>query len=94
MSDSELIDLVPFLETLSKVDNVYTVLRSCNNPLNQSSVAQYQTEQMIPVTHVVGTQPITKTLNGTYPEITQSPQHPSITAYPKAPTYTYSDNIS
>ena len=34
MSDSELIDLIPFLETLSKVDNVYTVLQNCNNPLN------------------------------------------------------------
>lgn len=34
MSDSELIELVPFLETLSKVDNVYEVLRKCNNPLN------------------------------------------------------------
>ena len=34
MSDSELHDLIPFLETLSKVDNVYTVLQNCNNPLN------------------------------------------------------------
>ena len=34
MSDTELLDLIPFLETLSKVDNVYTVLQNCNNPLN------------------------------------------------------------
>lgn len=37
MSDSELIDLIPFLDTLSKVDNVYTVLRNCTNPLNSIS---------------------------------------------------------
>lgn len=32
MSDTELLDLVPFFESLSKVDNVYTVLRNSNNP--------------------------------------------------------------
>ena len=42
MSDSELIDLIPFLETLSKVDNVYSVLRNCNNPLNTQAPPQKQ----------------------------------------------------
>lgn len=27
MSDTELLDLIPFFERLSKVDNVYTVLK-------------------------------------------------------------------
>ncbi|XP_064114317.1 carboxy-terminal domain RNA polymerase II polypeptide A small phosphatase 1-like [Macrobrachium nipponense] len=47
MSDSELIDLIPFLETLSKVDNVYSVLRNCNNPLNSQSSPQ-QGNQVLP----------------------------------------------
>lgn len=32
MSDTELYDLVPFFESLCKVDDVYTVLRNSNNP--------------------------------------------------------------
>jgi len=32
MSDTELLDLIPFFESLSKVDNVYRVLRNSNNP--------------------------------------------------------------
>lgn len=49
MSDSELMDLVPFLETLSKVDNVYSVLRNCNNPLNsQTPPQQQQGSQVLP----------------------------------------------
>lgn len=31
MSDTELLDLIPFFERLSQVDNVYTVLRNSNN---------------------------------------------------------------
>ncbi len=31
MSDSELLDLIPFFERLSQVDNVYTVLRNSNH---------------------------------------------------------------
>ena len=31
MSDTELRDLVPFFEKLSKVDNIYNVLRNANN---------------------------------------------------------------
>ena len=30
MTDSELLDLIPFLETLSHVDSVYSVLRGCS----------------------------------------------------------------
>ncbi|XP_044266590.1 phosphatase Herzog [Tribolium madens] len=39
MSDSELLDLIPFFEKLSKMDNVYTVLCNSNHPYN-SSVSQ------------------------------------------------------
>lgn len=37
MTDSELLDLIPFLETLSHVDSVYSVLRGCSPhpPLQQ-----------------------------------------------------------
>lgn len=31
MSDTELLDLIPFFERLSTVDNVYTVLRNSNH---------------------------------------------------------------
>lgn len=34
MTDSELLDLIPFFEKLSKVDNVYTVLCNSNHPYN------------------------------------------------------------
>lgn len=33
MGDTELLDLIPFLDTLSRVDNVYTVLQECNKPI-------------------------------------------------------------
>lgn len=36
MSDSELLDLIPFFEKLSKMDNVYTVLCNSNHPYNNS----------------------------------------------------------
>lgn len=39
MTDSELFDLIPFFEKLSKMDNVYTVLCNSNHPYN-SSVSQ------------------------------------------------------
>jgi len=35
MSDTELLDLIPFFERLSQVENVYTVLRNSNNALTQ-----------------------------------------------------------
>ncbi|KAB0798646.1 hypothetical protein PPYR_09639 [Photinus pyralis] len=34
MSDSELLDLIPFFEKLSKMDSVYTVLCNSNHPFN------------------------------------------------------------
>lgn len=34
MNDSELLDLIPFFEKLSKMDNVYTVLCNSNHPYN------------------------------------------------------------
>lgn len=37
MTDSELLDLIPFFEKLSKVDNVYTVLCNSNHPYNTST---------------------------------------------------------
>ncbi|KAK9739209.1 NLI interacting factor-like phosphatase [Popillia japonica] len=36
MSDSELFDLIPFFEKLSKMDNVYTVLCNSNHPYSSS----------------------------------------------------------
>lgn len=36
MTDSELLDLIPFFENLSKMDNVYTVLCNSNHPYNSS----------------------------------------------------------
>lgn len=36
MNDSELLDLIPFFEKLSKMDNVYTVLCNSNHPYNNS----------------------------------------------------------
>lgn len=38
MGDTELRDLIPFLERLSKVDNVYSVLRNSNNAAGSHSV--------------------------------------------------------
>ncbi|XP_063972876.1 phosphatase Herzog [Diachasmimorpha longicaudata] len=35
MTDSELLDLIPFFEKLSNVDNIYTVLCNSNHPYNQ-----------------------------------------------------------
>lgn len=40
MSDSELLDLIPFFEKLSKMDNVYTVLCNSNHPYSSNSVQQ------------------------------------------------------
>ncbi|CAG9771164.1 unnamed protein product [Ceutorhynchus assimilis] len=40
MNDNELLDLIPFFEKLSKMDNVYTVLCNSNRPYNNSSVPQ------------------------------------------------------
>ncbi|XP_015515659.1 carboxy-terminal domain RNA polymerase II polypeptide A small phosphatase 1 [Neodiprion pinetum] len=36
MTDSELLDLIPFFEKLTKVDNIYTVLCNSNHPYNQA----------------------------------------------------------
>ncbi|XP_017773868.1 PREDICTED: carboxy-terminal domain RNA polymerase II polypeptide A small phosphatase 1 [Nicrophorus vespilloides] len=45
MQDSELLDLIPFFEQLSKMDNVYTVLCNSNHPYN-STIQQQQQQQM------------------------------------------------
>lgn len=39
MTDSELLDLIPFFEKLSKVDNVYTLLCNSNHPYNISTTS-------------------------------------------------------
>ncbi|CAH0557544.1 unnamed protein product [Brassicogethes aeneus] len=49
MSDSELLDLIPFFEKLSKVDNVYTVLCNSNHPYN--SVPGVQQLSPAPMNH-------------------------------------------
>uniref|UniRef100_A0A023F553 protein-serine/threonine phosphatase n=1 Tax=Triatoma infestans TaxID=30076 RepID=A0A023F553_TRIIF len=36
MTDTEMLDLIPFFETLSKVDNVYTMLCNSNHPYNST----------------------------------------------------------
>ncbi|XP_063216095.1 carboxy-terminal domain RNA polymerase II polypeptide A small phosphatase 1 isoform X1 [Bacillus rossius redtenbacheri] len=36
MTDSELLDLIPFFEKLSKMENVYTVLCNSNHPYNRN----------------------------------------------------------
>lgn len=38
MTDSELLDLIPFFEKLSKMDNVYTVLCNSNRPFNSNTI--------------------------------------------------------
>ncbi|ERL87100.1 hypothetical protein D910_04500 [Dendroctonus ponderosae] len=38
MNDNELLDLIPFFEKLSKMDNVYTVLCNSNRPYNSSQL--------------------------------------------------------
>uniref|UniRef100_A0A1B6CPC4 protein-serine/threonine phosphatase n=1 Tax=Clastoptera arizonana TaxID=38151 RepID=A0A1B6CPC4_9HEMI len=45
MTDSELLDLIPFFEKLSKVDNVYAVLCNSNHPYN-SPIQQTSTHQL------------------------------------------------
>ena len=37
MSDTELLDLIPFFTELSKIDNVYTILRNANSPINHDN---------------------------------------------------------
>lgn len=42
MTDSELLDLIPFFEKLSKVDSIYTVLCNSNHPYHSPPGAQPQ----------------------------------------------------
>lgn len=47
MNDRELLDLIPFLERLSKVDNIYKVLKNPPNPsglslISNSTLSDYQ----------------------------------------------------
>ena len=39
MTDSELLDLIPFFEKLSKVDNIYSVLCNSNHPFHTPTYA-------------------------------------------------------
>lgn len=73
MSDSELMDLVPFLETLSKVDNVYSVLRNCNNPLNSQTPPQ-QPQQGNQVLPQINQGPMTQVQSSPPPLISQQQQ--------------------
>ncbi|XP_020285342.1 carboxy-terminal domain RNA polymerase II polypeptide A small phosphatase 1 [Pseudomyrmex gracilis] len=45
MTDSELLDLIPFFERLSNVENVYTVLCNSNHPYNQMPAQAVQSNQ-------------------------------------------------
>uniref|UniRef100_A0A2P2I9G8 protein-serine/threonine phosphatase n=1 Tax=Hirondellea gigas TaxID=1518452 RepID=A0A2P2I9G8_9CRUS len=46
VADSELLDLIPFLETLSHVDSVYSVLKACSQPSTYPVIVDSS-----PVTH-------------------------------------------
>jgi len=48
MNDQELLDLLPFLESLSKVDNIYSVLRNAQKTLG-TTPAEMQGRQMPPM---------------------------------------------
>jgi len=48
MTDSELLDLIPFFEKLSKVDNVYTVLCNSNHPYNTSTASSMMNQSPPP----------------------------------------------
>ncbi|XP_050458214.1 carboxy-terminal domain RNA polymerase II polypeptide A small phosphatase 1 [Cataglyphis hispanica] len=48
MTDSELLDLIPFFEKLSNVDNIYTVLCNSNHPYNQVPAQTVQNNQNPP----------------------------------------------
>jgi len=48
MTDSELLDLIPFFEKLSNVENIYTVLCNSNHPYNQMPAQTVQTNQSPP----------------------------------------------
>lgn len=37
MSDTELLDLIPFFESLAKVDNVYSLLKNANTTTSLNS---------------------------------------------------------
>ena len=41
MADTELLDLLPFFESIASVDNIYTVLRNANSPVNQNHNVVY-----------------------------------------------------
>ncbi|XP_067006909.1 phosphatase Herzog [Anabrus simplex] len=47
MTDSELLDLIPFFEKLSKVDNVYTVLCNSNHPYNTNTTSSVSAVGML-----------------------------------------------
>ncbi|KDR16246.1 carboxy-terminal domain RNA polymerase II polypeptide A small phosphatase 1 [Zootermopsis nevadensis] len=51
MTDSELLDLIPFFEKLSKVDNVYTVLCNSNHPCNTSPTSGLMNQSPPPQQH-------------------------------------------
>lgn len=55
MNDSELLDLIPFFEKLSNMDNVYTVLCNSNHPYNNSTPSQLNGPQNL--NHVIGSTP-------------------------------------
>ncbi|KYQ54675.1 Carboxy-terminal domain RNA polymerase II polypeptide A small phosphatase 1 [Trachymyrmex zeteki] len=48
MTDSELLDLIPFFEKLSNVENIYTVLCNSNHPYNQIPAHAVQSNQSLP----------------------------------------------
>ncbi|GAB6020288.1 hypothetical protein CHUAL_003002 [Chamberlinius hualienensis] len=48
LNDTELQDLIPFLECLSKMDNVYMLLRNSNHPHHQLALQQSASSNSLP----------------------------------------------
>lgn len=48
MTDSELLDLIPFFEKLSNVENIYTVLCNSNHPYYEIPAHAVQSNQSLP----------------------------------------------
>ncbi|RWS09972.1 carboxy-terminal domain RNA polymerase II polypeptide A small phosphatase 1-like protein [Dinothrombium tinctorium] len=72
MSDTELRDLIPFFEKLSKSDNVHTVLKNANHSLHTSVALQQQHQpqspsQLLPTSSPLSTLPSHHFQNGSMP---------------------------
>ena len=44
MADTELLELLPFFESIAAVDSIYTVLRNANSPVNHNHNMVYASQ--------------------------------------------------